>query len=158
MSHGSFGGDLFKLFQLKHTQNKHTNKSVLLSSHLCYTYCLRIHFASHESQQIRVSHCNCTICLLICKIEWTMKIQTERWNSNKSCNCRQNPLVLQVSKMVSEVHTNKSHYKNTSKRSPNNQQASVPPVAKTIPMLKKGGSFWKVLRKFITSTEIITYL
>lgn len=36
-------------------------------------------------------------------------------------------LILQVSKMVPEVHTNKGHYKNTSKSSPNSQQASVPP-------------------------------
>lgn len=56
-----------------------TNQSVPWSCHLCHTYCLRVHFASHECQQISISHCDSTICLLICKIgvEWRFKLRHE---------------------------------------------------------------------------------
>lgn len=74
ISHGSFGW--------KHPNDSHlntfkTNQPVPCSGHLCCTYCLRVHFASHECQQISVSHCDCTICLLICKteVEWSLKLR-----------------------------------------------------------------------------------
>lgn len=41
---------------------------------LCFTYSLWVHLASHQSEQIRVSHGNCAVSFLICKY------QTKRFN------------------------------------------------------------------------------
>lgn len=66
ISHGSVGwkhSNVFKLSTFK------TNQAAPWSGHLCCTYSLRVHFASHECQQISVSHCDCTVCLLIWKTQ-----------------------------------------------------------------------------------------
>lgn len=76
ISHGSFGWKHWNVFNLNTFK---TNQPAPWPGHLCCTYCLRVHFASHECQQVSVSHCDCTICLLICKtgVEWRFKLRNE---------------------------------------------------------------------------------
>lgn len=54
-----------------------------------------------------------------------------------------NLLILQVSKMLTDVHTNKGHSKNISKRSSNSQQASVPACSTDHPNAEERGTFLK---------------
>lgn len=105
ISHGSSGWKHSNDFNLNTFK---TNQPVPWSGHLCCTYCLRVHFASHECQQISVSHCDCTVCLLICKTESnrneTVKGATTMWASLQITGQQMVPEVRAIKKTSARGH------------------------------------------------------